>query len=176
METTEHIVEEYARHVLGWFTNSNIKAKNGKEVDIIAIDLEGNKYWIECGITHKSGWALKAEKDNDKDFNVIQRQKGDIKAWRKKNSIDYFVEHKFQSKEIAEKFKEMKFRNYKKIIAVWQVNKKDRENVIEYAKKKGVEIWEMKAKMRELIDSLGETYYSDDILRTLQLANKAMED
>lgn len=174
METTEHIVEEYARHVLGWFTSSNIKAKNGKEIDILALDLDGNRYWIECGITHKSGWALKAEKDEDKDFNVIQRLKGEIKSWRKKNSIDYFIEHKFQSKEIEEKFRELKFRSYKKIIAVWQINKRERDKVLQYATKKGVEIWEMKFKMRELMESLGETYYSDDILRTLQLAKKSM--
>lgn len=173
METTEHLVEEYARHVLKWYTNSNIKAKNGKEIDIIAVDNKGKKYWIECGITHKKNWALKAKVDVEKDFNEIKRRGGFKKSWRKRNSIDYFIKHKFESKEIKEEFAKRKFKGYQKIIAVWQIREKEKKEVLAYAKKKDIVIWEMKDRIRELIGSLGETYYSDDILRTLQLAGKS---
>ena len=44
METTEHIVESYVRFVKKWFTISNIKAKGGKEIDILAVDKDGLNY------------------------------------------------------------------------------------------------------------------------------------
>ena len=61
METTEHITESYIRYVKKWFTNSNIKCKGGKEIDIIAIDSNENRYHIECGVTHKKSFALKSK-------------------------------------------------------------------------------------------------------------------
>ncbi len=51
METTEHITESYIRYVKKGYTNSNIKCKGGKEIDIIAIDLDGNKHCIKNYLT-----------------------------------------------------------------------------------------------------------------------------
>jgi len=174
METTEHITESYVRYCLNWFTNSNIKAKGGKEIDILAMDKDGNKYWIECGVTHKKHWSLKA-RATEKDFQEVSRKEGSKRVFRHGNSVDYFVEKKFNDPRLKEKIKEFGFsgENYKKIIVCWQV--KDDE-VKRYAKKKGIEIWELKEKMKKLRKKLGETYYSDDILRTLQLVNKLDEE
>ena len=51
METTEHIVESYVRFCLGWFTNSNIKGKGGKEIDILAIDSTGVPVVVELKVS-----------------------------------------------------------------------------------------------------------------------------
>jgi len=170
METTEHITESYVRYCLEWFTNSNIKAKGGKEIDILAIDKKGKKYWIECGITHKKHWSLKAKAD-EKDKQKVIRKTGEKLVWRHRNSVDYFIEHKFNDDRLKEEIKKFGFKNknYKKIIVCWQVSGPETEK---YANKKGIEIWELKEKMKELKKKIGETYYSDDILRTLQLVNK----
>lgn len=171
METTEHIAEEYVRHKLKWFTNPNIKAKGGKEIDILAIDKKGRRYWIECGVTHKINWALKSKADR-KDFQVLKREKSNKKIWRHRNSVDYFISHKFNDPKLKEKLKDFGFKkgNYKKIIVCWQTKT---ESVKKYSKRKGIyEVWELKNKMKDLMSDLGETYYSDDILRTLQLAHK----
>jgi len=169
METTEHITEAYVRHVLGWFTNSNIKAKGGKEIDILAIDVRENKYHIESGVTHKKNWALKSKRSKE-DFDL---EKGKTK-WKHRNSVDFFIKEKFNDKRVIEKLIDFDFNdNYKKIIVVWQVANNE---VFEYGKSKGVEVWELKDKVKNLMNSLGETYYSDDILRTLQLVNKVNEE
>lgn len=170
METTEHIVESYVRHVLGWFTNSNIKAKGGKEIDILAIDKKGKKYHIECGVTHKKHWALRASPSAN-DFLFERKKTKDVKRWRHRNSVDFFIKEKFNDKRVIKRLKDFGFNNnYKKIIVAWQVAENE---VHEYARKKNIEIWELKYKVNDLIESLGETYYSDDILRTLQLVKKA---
>lgn len=173
METTEHITESYVRHVLGWFTNSNIKARGGKEIDIIAVDKKGNKYHIECGVTHKKQFALMAKPSKNALYYVIKKTKK-VRKWRHRNSVDFFVRAKFNDKKIKERLKDFGFKkNYKKIIVVWQVADK---KVHKYAKSKGVEIWELKDKIKELTKTLGETYYPDDILRTLQLVNKVNKE
>ncbi len=169
METTEHIAEVYVRHVLGWFTNSNIKAKAGKEIDILAVDKNGRKYHIECGVTHKKAFALKARKSDD-DIIKENKKTKTTQKWRHRNSIDFFVKEKFNHSKVKERLKDFGFiNNYKKIIVVWQVAD---EAVHEYAKSKKIEIWELKEKVRDIMKSSGETYYSDDILRTLQLVTK----
>ena len=170
IETTEHIVESYVRHYLRWFTNSNIKAKGNKEIDILAVDSLGNRYWIECGVTHKKSWALKS-RATEKDFQGIERKHGMKMAWRHKNSVDYFIKHKFDDSRTQERLKDFGFKkgNYQKIVVCWQV--KDKE-VIEYAKKHGIEIWLLKEKMKDFMQDIGESYYNDDILRTLQLVRK----
>ena len=169
-ETTEHIVESYVRYYLRWFTNSNIKAKGNKEIDILAIDRLGNRFWIECGVTHTKHWSLKA-KSTDKDFQGIERKDGIKKFWRHKNSVDYFIKHKFEDLRLKERLEDFGFNddNYTKIICCWQVKDKDAK---EYAKKNGIEIWELKEKMRDFMQDIGESHYGDDILRTLQLVKK----
>ncbi len=172
-ETTEHIAESYIRHCLHWFTNTNIKARNNKEIDILAVDKKGNKYWIECGVSHDKAWKLKAEAQ-ERDFQKIERKSGYKKAWRNRNSVDYFIEHKFENEYLKEKIKEFGFKdgNYNKIIVCWAIQN---SKVKDYAKNKGVKVWELKEKIKELMKELGETYYGDDILRTLQLVGK-LED
>ncbi|MEK6854690.1 MAG: hypothetical protein AABX73_00530 [Nanoarchaeota archaeon] len=169
-ETTERIVESFVRYYLRWFTNSNIKAKGNKEIDILAIDQHGNKFWIECGITHLKTWALKSHA-TEKDYQNIERKEGMKKAWRHKNSVDYFISCKFDDPKLKEKLKDFNFvdGSYTKIIACWQV--KD-ENVIKYAKSKDIEIWQLKERMKDFIKDIGESHYEDPILRTLQLVKK----
>lgn len=170
METTEHITESYVRYVLKWFTNSNIKAKGGKEIDILAIDGRGNRFHIESGVTHKKNWALKSCA-TENDFLIEKKKTKDVKRWRHRNSVDFFIKEKFEDERVIEKLKEFGFKkNYKKIIVVWQTVD---QNVHSYAQMKNVTIWELKEKIQELMNALGETYYSDDILRTLQLVKKA---
>ena len=166
METTEHIVESYVRFVRGWFTNSNIKCKNGKEIDILAIDpITGKKYHIECGITHTKAWALK-KSPSKTDYSI---KKDGSKKWHHRNSVDFFIENKFSDKHVQGKLKQMGFEKCKKIIACFHVSD---PSVIKYAKTKKIETIEIKDKIPELMKVLGDTYYSDDILRTLQLVSK----
>jgi hypothetical protein len=174
METTEHIAEEYMRHCLKWFTTSNIKAKGNKEADISAIDKKENKYWVECQVTHKKHWALKSRAE-EKDFHEISRKEGPKKAWRHRNSVDFFIKQKFGDPDIKEEIKKYGFNegDYKRIIVCWQINEKESKEVLNYAKKNGIdEIWELKDKLKILMGGIGETYYFDDILRTLQLVNR----
>jgi len=169
METTEHITESYIRYVKKWYTNSNIKCKGGKEIDIIAIDKNGKKYHIECGVTHKKHWALKSRVEKgDIEIN------GNRRKWKHRNSVDFFLKEKFNDNRVKEVLKDHGFKeNYKKIIVVWDVKSSD---VFDYAKKKDIEIWCLKEKIIELLSSLGETYYEDDINRTLQLVGKALKE
>ena len=167
METTEHIVESYVRFVKKWFTISNIKAKGGKEIDLLAIDKDGNRYHIESGVTHLKSWGLISKPSKD-DFITVKKKTKEVTQWRRRNSVDFFRKEKFGNSKVLEKLREFGFsgNKYKKIIVTWGVAEPD---VHEYAKKHGIEVWELKNKLKELIDEIGLTYYSDDILRTLQL-------
>ncbi len=57
MHPNEHLVEQYVRIVKKWFTMTNIKFGNNREIDILAMDVLGNAYQIEVDI-HKAGLSV----------------------------------------------------------------------------------------------------------------------
>lgn len=168
METSEHIIEAYVRYCKNWFTNSNIKTKGGKEIDILAIDVHGNKYWIESGVTITGFKLIRKSKRSPHTTNQKTKRKYD--KWIDKNGLDYFIEVKFKDASNLEKLNELGFKKYQKIIVCFEVGESE---VHKEAKKQGIEIWELKKILHELIDKIGTTHYSDEILRTIQLVKKA---
>lgn len=169
METTEHITESYIRYVKNWLTMPNIKCANGNEIDIIAYDSQKNIFYhIECGVTFMSHWALKS-KPLKSEYNPK------TKKYSRRNSVDFFVDKKFNHKNVKEKLKELKFKNTRNIIVCWKV--KDNQ-VINYAKSKKVEIWQMKDFIGKFSEDLklDNKYYVDDIVRTIQLVKKSEKE
>jgi len=171
METTEKIVESYCRYIRNWFTISNIKIKNN-EIDLLAIDIAKDiikKYHIEVSVSISSSF----KKLNDNEFSEeLYKQSGKKAAQRR--TLGYFIEKKFENKEVLERLSQMGFKkgNYSRIIVSWDFS----EDVHKKAKEIGIELWDFKLLLVELGNVLAKenSYYIDDTLRTIQLYQKAL--
>ncbi|MCD5409448.1 MAG: hypothetical protein LRZ87_01595 [Methanocellales archaeon] len=110
MRVEESIVETYVRFVKKWFTITNIKCRNNKEIDILAVDPNGNKYHVEVTV-YLDGWPLEIEEKERK--NVV--------------TVKWYSEYKFRDKYVREKIKEFfgsnGFKSYKRILVYWKIKK-----------------------------------------------------
>ena len=173
METTEKIVEAYARYVKGWLTLPNIKCKGQYEIDLLAVDIRDEKkidrYHIESGVSISGGFSHLTNKPYSSD-----ELKKRLSQATQRRTLGYFVERKFGSPEILEKLKSYGFvgGNYQKIIVSWGWE----PDVSVPAKKAGIELWHL----RDLLNAIAEkcksdtTYFTDDTMRTLQLMALAL--
>lgn len=85
--------------------------------------------------------------------------------------MEFYAREKFGSQQVKEKLREFGFSGgYGRILVCWQVAD---SGVVEYARRSGIEVWELRQKIGELTDRIGDSYYPDEILRTLQLVKKS---
>lgn len=168
METTERIVEAYCRYVKHWFTIPNIRVKNN-EIDLIAVDRDGNKAHIEVGVSISGGFS----KLKNIEFKLgEEKQRGKQAGARTK--LGYFEKKKFGADAILNELKNQygfKKGLYKKIIVAWGAE----EDAIKAAKNKGIEVWLLPDLIEEIKSQFKKErgYYRDDTIRTLHLVAKA---
>lgn len=163
MRVEESMVETYVRFVKKWFTIANIKCKNNKEIDLLAIDLQGNKYHIEVK-TLTDGWPLEIKEDGRKNIETLEK----------------FRDKKFLDKNVKEKIKEFfGDDNYKRILVYWKVNTKNRsfEEIKKIAKDNYSidNIW----LMPKIVDELSKDKLikeNIEVIRTIRLLTKAQKE
>jgi len=166
MEPSERIIDVYLKTKLNAFTISNIKLQNNKEIDFIAIDVNGLKYHVESSISISSHFS--------KLTNIPLNQIND-KANRRR-SLEFFQKEKFYHPIVIKKLKEFNFinDNYKKIIVTWSV--KD-DSVIEAAAKMGVEIWFLKDLLNYIFQNISKIeQYVPDEERLFQLISRWLKE
>lgn len=141
METTEKIVEAYARYVKGWFTIPNINCGGQMEIDLLAIDASNprkiRRYHIESGISISGAYSkLTSNPYSSDDLKVRVKQAG------QRRTLEYFTERKFGNPNVVEKLRSFGFEagNYTKVIVSWDW----KDDVPDAAKQVGVELWNFK--------------------------------
>lgn len=174
METTEKIVEAYARYVKGWFTIPNIKCQGQYEIDLLAIDTSTDenvqRYHIESGVSISGPYSRLTNKPFSPEALKVR-----VKQSGQRRTLGYFTERKFGAPEVVEKLKEYGFKpgNYSKVIVSWDWD----DDVPAAAKKMCVELWDFKEILREIAKRCrsDRSYFTDDTMRTLQLMAKVMK-
>ena len=155
MDPNEHLVEQYVRIVKKWFTMTNITLGKNHEIDILAMDVSGNVYQIEVDI-HKGGLQ-----------------------WGPCGSDGYTVEQ-YKQRKFNKETKDFIRKTFgvkktKDIWVCWGIHPKRREAALKKAKKAKIEIWEFKDKLKDLLDEIGTSHYSDDITQSLSLVKAALK-
>lgn len=163
MEASEHIVESYVRYIKNWLTISNIKCRKGKEIDLLAIDSQSNKrYHIEVSVSVAGNFKTLTS-------NIFK--KGEKDEATRRTTLTFFEENKFNDEAICEKLKEYGFENnYEKIIVTYDIEKS--QSMDNQLKKYSITAWKIHDIIQEISEKIDNKYYSDDILRTIQLTSK----
>jgi hypothetical protein len=164
METTERIVEAYCRYIKHWFTIPDIRVKNN-EIDLIAVDKDGNKVHIEIGVSVSGGFSK---------LKTTGHESGEEKQPADRTNLGYFETKKFGSTEIKKELRDVYGfdpGSYKKIIVVWAAE----DEAVKSAGENGIEVWLLPDLIEEIEEKFGREngYYRDDTIRTLHLAAKA---
>ena len=168
METAEKIAEAYCRYIKHWFTIPDIWVKNN-EIDLIAVDRDGNKAHIEMGFSVAGGFSrLKSTPFRDSESESRSRQAAD------RTNLDYLQEKKFNAPEVVGELRDsygFEPGSYKKIVVAWAAE----ENALKTAEENSIEIWLLPQLIEEIKALTGRDsgYYYDDTIRTLQLAGKS---
>lgn len=174
METTEKIVEAYARYVLGYFTLPNIKCAGQMELDLLAIDVSNPRkivrYHIESGVSISGSYSkLTNDPFSADDLKVRLKTSG------QRRTLGYFTERKFKAPGVLKKLDELGFvkAGYKKVVVTWGWEK----DVPAAAKTAGVELWDFREILGKIAkkSSTGTSYFTDDTMRTCQLMALALE-
>lgn len=158
----ETIVEAYVRSVKKWFTMPNLKCANNKEIDLLAVDLTGQRYQIEVK-TYTSGWPL--EIDDRGRQNV--------------ETVAYISEHHFQDKNVKAKIREVfgddADASYKRILVYWRIHESLTMTQVEAEAKRHMidEVWLMPNIIRELSQT-AEGRYNTDVARVIDLTARAL--
>jgi hypothetical protein len=172
METTEKIVEAYARYVRGWATIPNIKCPGQYEIDLLAIDrVNLDRYHIESGVSISGSYSkLTVKPYSDQDLKVR------VKAAGQRRTIGYFVQRKFGAEPVLNTLKRYGFNpgKYSKVIVSWGWEEAAKEE----ADRVNIQLWDFREILREIANSFEEkrVYFTDDTLRTLQLFARAAID
>jgi hypothetical protein len=98
-----------------------------------------------------------------------------LKTAKQRRTVGYFVEHKFEPKEVRDKLKEYGIRrgHYSKIIVSWGWDAEAQR----VALRRKLVLWDF----RDLLDEIAQTikhtrtYFTDDTMRTLQLFAKSAD-
>jgi len=172
METTEKIVEAYARYVRGWATLPNVKCDGQLEIDLMAVDPRtGERFHIESGVSVSESYS----KLTAKPFIPEDRKtRGKVAGARR--TVGHFIEHKFGAPEIIRKLSEYGFEpgHYGRIIATWSWTDEAKSQ----ADNAGIELWDFRQIMAEIAEAIEHqrTYFTDDTLRTINLFVRALKD
>ena len=163
MEPEVHIVERYMQLVRKCFTMTNIMLKGGKEIDLLAFNpIAKQKFHIEVRIATK-GFRLR----------LIDTQ---TKSGRKhRRGLDTLNEIKFAHPIVVNGVKKIfGSGEYKKVLVVWDV---EDSRVIEQAKNVyNIEVWKISNIINELMREVKSRAYRDDVLRTIQLISKRVDN
>lgn len=167
METTERIVEAYCRYIKHWFTIPNIRVKNN-EIDLIAVDKDGNKAHIEIGVSISGGYSRLKNIEYE-----IGEEKNRVKQATARTKLGYFENKKFGSPEIIRELCDsygFDANSYRKIIVTWGAE----EEAMRMAEANGIEVWLLPQLIKEIEGQFGKEsgYYRDDTIRILHLATK----
>ena len=167
METIERIVEAYCRYIRHWFTIPNIRVKNN-EIDLIAVDKDGNKAHIEIGVSIPGGFSKLKNIEYE-----IGEEKDRVKQATARTELGYFKSKKFGSPEIIRELSDsygFDANSYKKIIVAWGAE----EDAMRVAEASGIEVWLLPQLIKEIEGQFKKEigYYRDDTIRTLHLAAK----
>jgi hypothetical protein len=172
METTERIVEAYARYIKGCATIPNIRCAGQNEIDLLAINpatLE--RYHIETSVSISRKFSRLTETAFDPD---LLKQRVHVAAQRR--TIGYFLERKFVAPGVLQALAQYEFRegNYTKVIVFWDWT----TGAADIAAAHGVELWSFPALMRGIVDASRGTrhYFTDDTMRTLHLFDLMAKD
>ncbi len=173
METTERIVEAYARYVKGWFTIPNIKCQGQLEIDLLAIDVTTPnlaRYHIESGVSISGGFSRLTNRPFSADELKMR-----VKQASQRRTLGYFTERKFSDAGVVEKLRTFGFLpgSYKKVVVSWGWD----DDVPPAAAQADVELWDFREILKEIArrSQSDRTYFTDDTMRTLQLMAMAMK-
>lgn len=165
METTERVVEAYARYVKHWATIANLRCTGQYEIDLLAIDPKSLKrYHIESGVSISGSYSKLTAKPYSNDA-----LKERVKAAGQRRTIDYFITRKFNNPNVVRMLRKFGFKkgNYSKIIVSWGWT----ADAAQMAKRHGIELLDFRDLVKEIAGTFREerTYFTDDTLRTLHL-------
>jgi hypothetical protein len=143
-----HLIEKYFQIAEGFFTKTNIKVEEGREIDLLAIHpISKEKLHVESEVHTNS-------KLNIKHFDSIAKGK-------------------FNNPIIVKSIRQiLSTTDYKKILVVWDIKKSEVSAVIEKAKEYGIEIKYIGELLVELVSTymvIGAKGSRDHIMRTVEL-------
>ncbi len=169
METTEKVVEAYARYVKGWATIPNIRCEGQYEIDLLAINpVNLDRYHIETSVSGSQAYS----KLTSKDFDATLLKQRVTKA-KMRRTLGYFIEQKFGKPQIVAKLRDYGFEsnNHTKVVVTWDWT----PEAMAAAKEQGILLWSFQTIMHEIEDSLKNkrNYFGDDTLRTINLFVRA---
>jgi uncharacterized Zn finger protein len=164
LEPEVHIVDRYMQLVKKCFTMTNIMLEGGKEIDLLAFDpISNEKYHIEVRIATGRGFRLR----------LVDTQ---TKSGRKhRRGLDTLNEIKFAHATVVNAVKEiLGSGEYRKVLVVWDV---EDSGVIEQTKSiYNIEIWKISEIISELMQEVKTKPYRNDVLRTIQLISKRVNN
>lgn len=158
MEASEKIVETYMRAVKHCLTTANIKCPRNKEIDLLAVGPNEDKYHIESSVKTSSEFQeLKSKEEFHRKLDKAT----------KRGTIEFFKEEKFEHPYVTQVLNEWGFTEgrYKKIVVVMESSSKAEEK----AKNWGIEIWHFPQLLMELFNAVSRTEYLSGVERLLQL-------
>jgi len=150
----EHLVEQYVRILKKWFTITNIKLKENREIDILALDTNGNCYHIEVEI-HKTG--LQWGPEGNAGYTVKE-----YKEKKFNEEITNFIKDEYGASIVNN------------IWVCWGIHPLKKQLALSEAEKYGIVIWEFKEKVIELWEKISTAHYGDDIIQALSIIKEAM--
>ena len=156
MEASERIVEAYTRAVKHSLTAADIKCRANKEIDLLAIDAEGNRYHIESSVKTFHFGVLK-----DKPMGELQGKPD------KRRTVEFFKKEKFEHPYVTETLTEQGFNEgkYKKVIVAMRSDREAEER----ARNEGIEVWHFPKLVEELFKATDRPQYLSDEERIFQL-------
>ena len=164
MEPEVHIVDRYMQLVKKCFTMTNVMLQGGKEIDLLAVNpISEEKFHIEVRVATGKGFRLR----------LIDTQ---TKSGRKhRRGLDTLNAIKFSHPTVVKSVKEIfGGEEYRKVLVVWDV---EDSSVIEQAKSVyDIEIWKISNIMSELMREVKTKPYRDDVLRTIQLISRRVNN
>ncbi len=163
MEASERLIEAYMRTVKHCLTAANIKCRGNKEIDLLTMDANGNKYHIESTVKTSHFGVLKNK----------SMKKTTGKA-DKRRTIEFFQEQKFNHPHVLEALKEWGFKKggYKKVIVVMRSDKEAEEK----AESEGIEVWYFPDLVADLFVAADRTEYLSGDERVIQLIIRAFKE
>ena len=174
METTERIVEAYARYVKGCFTLPNVRCDGQREIDLLAVNVQSSRvakrYHIESGVSISGPFSRLTNRPfSQSELRIRVRQAA------QRRTLGYFEERKFDATAVLSNLAQFGFRpgNYTKVIVTWGW-----ENDVEgAAATKGIALWDFRNILIEMSQACHgrRTYFTDDTMRTLDVMTKALE-
>ncbi len=169
METTERIVEAYARYVKRCATIPNIRCGGQLEIDLLAINpLTGERFHIESGVSISGPFSQLTDKPFSP--NALKTR---VQTPGQRRTIGYFRDRKFTGPGIIDTLADYGFvdGNYSKVIVSWGWT----QGAQAQAAAARIVLWDF----RDIIQEIAEkhrgitSYFTDDTLRTLQLFDLA---